>query len=269
MPIRGPKTTLLPLPLASPGFLPRITPTDVSQFVRLEQCERFLRLRLSERVGQKFMEPYGVAVQRITPLMTLSGRSFEDAVEGELGGRFRSVHYAMKYGGSHDRPANNKEVLNEARGLKAGEAVLLFQTRLEVEIGGWLIRGDVLFKARLFDYLGKLNIDGATEGYTRRARFGSTIPLEYAYAAWGQLPKPAKGHGDAFADFRPVTKDLLVAFQKRRLEAMEHVASRIPGNPNTQKTAFTLPDIVRYADKAHDLAQALDEFVRIERRRTG
>src|SRR5262249_4468452 len=47
-----------------------------------------------------------------------------------------------------------------------------------------------LFKARLFDYLGKLDIDGATEWYTKRARFGSTIPMEYAYAAWGQLPIP-------------------------------------------------------------------------------
>src|SRR5262249_53709782 len=30
----------------------RLTPTDVSQFVRLEQCERFLRFRLVERAGQ-------------------------------------------------------------------------------------------------------------------------------------------------------------------------------------------------------------------------
>jgi hypothetical protein len=143
MPIQSPKTTLLPLPLASPGFLPRITPTDVSQFVRLEQCERFLRLRLSERAGQKFMEPYGVGVQRITPLMTLSGRSFEDEVEGDLQGRFPSVHYAVKYGKAHDRPANNAEVLREAAGLKPGEVIILFQTRLEDEVGGWLLRGDV------------------------------------------------------------------------------------------------------------------------------
>ena len=29
----------------------RLTPTDVSQFVGLEQCERFLRFRLMERAG--------------------------------------------------------------------------------------------------------------------------------------------------------------------------------------------------------------------------
>jgi AAA domain len=122
-----------------------------------------------------------------------------------------------------------------------------------------------LFKARLFDNIGKLEIDGTSEWYTRRSRFSSSMPLEYAYAAWGQLPTPAPGRGDEFADFRAVTKDLLTAFQVRRLEAMEHVANSIQGNPNTQKTAFVLPDLAHYEDKAHDLAHALHEFVTIER----
>jgi len=121
------------------------------------------------------------------------------------------------------------------------------------------------FHARLFDYLGKLDADGQTEWYTRRSRFASSVPLEYAYAAWGQLPAPAEGKGDEFADFRGVTPALLTAFQARRLEALEHVARSVPGNPNTQKTAFVLPDVAKYEDKARDLAHALDEFVTIER----
>jgi hypothetical protein len=42
-----------------------------------------------------------------------------------------------------------------------------------------------IFRERVFDYLGKLVADGAQEPawYTRRARFGSQIPLEYAYVA--------------------------------------------------------------------------------------
>ncbi len=122
-----------------------------------------------------------------------------------------------------------------------------------------------LFKARMFDYLGKLDIDGVSEWYTRRSRFSSSVPLEYAYAAWGQLPKPGPGKGDVFADFRAVTRDLLTAFQVRRLEALEHVANSIQGNPNTQKTPFVLPDLAQYEDKADDLAHALHEFVTIER----
>ena len=122
-----------------------------------------------------------------------------------------------------------------------------------------------LFHARMFDYLGKLDIDGQSEWFTKRSRFASSIPLEYAYAAWGQLPPPRAGKGDEFADFRAVTPEILRAFQERRLEALEHVAASITGNPNTEKTPFVLPDLARYEDKAHDLAHALHEFVTIER----
>jgi hypothetical protein len=74
----------------------RLTPTDVSQFVRLEQCERFLRFRLAERAGQKFMEDYDVNPQRITPLLSLSGHEFEEGIEKAVGSHFRTVHYAAK-----------------------------------------------------------------------------------------------------------------------------------------------------------------------------
>src|SRR5262249_32604364 len=93
----------------------------------------------------------------------------------------------------------------------------------------------------------------------------SSVPLEYAYAAWKQLPLPEPGKGDVFADFRAVTKDLLTAFQARRLEAMEHITNSMQGNPYTQKTPFVLPDLAHYEDKARDFAPALHEFVMIER----
>ena len=123
-----------------------------------------------------------------------------------------------------------------------------------------------LFKARLFDYLGKLDIDGASEWYTQRSRFGSSMPLEYAYAAWGQLPTPKPGKGDEFADFRAVTHgpaDGLPgaaaggAGTRRQLD--------LTATRNTQKTPFVLPDLADYEDKADDLAHALHEFVTIER----
>jgi hypothetical protein len=121
------------------------------------------------------------------------------------------------------------------------------------------------FKARHFDYLGKLDIDGQSEWFTKRSRLASSIPLEYAYAAWGRLPPPRPGTGDEFADFRGLTGDVLTAFEGRRLEAMEHVTGSLRPNPNTQKTPFVLPDLATYEDKAHDLAHALHEFVTIER----
>jgi hypothetical protein len=121
------------------------------------------------------------------------------------------------------------------------------------------------FKARMFDYLGKLDVDGATEWYTKRSRFSSAVPMEYAYAAWGQLPPPEAGRGDEFSDFRTTTADFLRAFEARRLEAMAHVADSIQGDPNARKTSFVLPDLAGYEDMARSLAHALHEFVTIER----
>src|SRR5438874_2164037 len=108
-------TISLPVLLASAPI--RLTPTDVSQFVRLEQCERFLRFRLAERAGQKFMEDYDVTPQRITPLLSLSGHEFEEGVEKSLGKGFRAVHYAARAASAHNRPDNNREVVAEARRL--------------------------------------------------------------------------------------------------------------------------------------------------------
>src|SRR6516164_2324332 len=116
----------------------RLTPTDVSQFVRLEQCERFLRFRLAERAGQKFMEEYDVNPQRITPLLSLSGHEFEVGIEEALGKQFATVNYAKK-SAAHDRPDNNQEVITEVRKLKPGKSVLLFQPRLKTALQGWLL----------------------------------------------------------------------------------------------------------------------------------
>jgi hypothetical protein len=133
----------LPVLTPGPGQPLRITPTDVSQFVRLEQCERFLRFRLAERTGQDFMQAYDVVPQRISPLLTLSGRSFEEKIEKAIRQAFRSIHYAELASHAHNRPANDSDVVREARRLLEREVVVLFQPRLEVAIDGWLIRGDV------------------------------------------------------------------------------------------------------------------------------
>src|SRR5262249_2393207 len=104
---------------------------------------RFLRFRLAERAGQKFMEDYDVTPQRITPLLSLSGHEFEEDIEKTLGSHFRTVHYAAKASQDHNRPDNNQQVVTEARKLKPGKTVLLSQPRLEVELAGWLLRGDL------------------------------------------------------------------------------------------------------------------------------
>src|SRR5262245_55982586 len=97
-------TSLVPLPLVPDpaNQTLRISPTDVSQFVRLEQCERYLRFRLADRSGRTFMREYDVTPQRITPLLSLSGRRFEEAVEQTITKSYRSVQYADRTEGEVD-----------------------------------------------------------------------------------------------------------------------------------------------------------------------
>ena len=126
-----------------------------------------------------------------------------------------------------------------------------------------------LFHERLFDTGGKrVETDEAGEAteimYNRRSRHNSQIPLEYAYAAWDALPPPGVRE-DTFAPYRAATLADLVRLQKRRLDAVAHIAAQIPGNALTQKTAFVLPDLATFTDRADHLAAALREFVTIER----
>jgi hypothetical protein len=129
-----------------------------------------------------------------------------------------------------------------------------------------------LFRERMFDFWGKLDPsirpDEETPWYTNRARFNSQIPLEYAHAAWDDLPEPPPSASDAddtFAPYRVVNFQLLLDFQQRRLEAMEHITKDFKGNYLTEKTPFDLPDLAIFADTAANLAHALQEFETIER----
>jgi hypothetical protein len=122
-----------------------------------------------------------------------------------------------------------------------------------------------VFRERLFDSRGRLETDDASRWYTRRSRFNSQIPLEFVYAAWGELPEAAAGKSDDYAPFRGVTIDDVTQFHDRRLEAIEWVARDLRGNPYSTKTPFSLPDLETFVSKADSLAQALDEFLIVER----
>jgi len=120
----------------------RISPTDVAQFVRLEQCERYLKLRLRERVeGSGFLSDYGVVPQSIPPLLTRSGATFEQQVEARIGEGFRAINLRPDEEGSTGAPDHNQTVVEAVTDLAPGEAVVFFQPQLVVPIGEWQLRG--------------------------------------------------------------------------------------------------------------------------------
>ena len=123
-----------------------------------------------------------------------------------------------------------------------------------------------LFKRGIFDGWGQVTHTDDGKGWVQnRARFSSHYPLEYAYAAWAKLPQVLAIGEDEFAEFRGVTVGDWHAFQARRLDAMEWVANDFKGNRQTEKTSFALPDLSEWHGKAQTLADALDEFITIER----
>ena len=95
-----------------------------------------------------------------------------------------------------------------------------------------------LFKARMFDYLGKLDIDGVSEWFTRRSRFSQ---FHAAGVRLCRLGPACRSRQRARATCSPisgrVTKDMLTAFQVRRLEALEHVANSIQRQPEHAEDA--------------------------------
>ena len=132
------------------------------------------------------------------------------------------------------------------------------------------------FRARLFDATGRFEVTDADNAefdgafYTARARFNSQVPLEYAYAAWRELPSPEEGRIDLYRAYRGVTEDMLVGLMKRRLKALAHIADdffseSFRGNPKVRKTPFDLPELGEYHDRAETLAGAMEEFCLIER----
>ncbi len=128
-----------------------------------------------------------------------------------------------------------------------------------------------LFQRQVFDYIGKLDSPADPDEpanvnwITTRARFGSQLPLEYAYAAWDDLPPPDPGRADDVADYRAATPDLLTGFHARRLEAIQYIAGKLRPNRQTSLTPFDLTGLGTFSGKASTLADAIAEFVTIER----
>src|SRR5688500_4168701 len=86
-----------------------LSPTDISQFLRLERCERFLRLRMYEREsGRNFLYDFGVVGQELPPILGRSGENFEKNIIAKLGQGFTLADFSAtpRQDGSRRLPDN-------------------------------------------------------------------------------------------------------------------------------------------------------------------
>ena len=132
-----------PIPFDSATQTRAITPTDVTQFIRHAQCERFLRLQLHARNAEHdFLYKNNVQPQPIPPLLSSSGSDFETKIEKILPTARTQKFESKTTGGQRRREPNNARVVELARELKNGEMLWLLQPRLEAIVGAWNLRGD-------------------------------------------------------------------------------------------------------------------------------
>ncbi len=142
------------------------TPTDVSQFLRLDGCERYIRLRLYQRAnGDDFLYDYDVAPQAITPLLSAVGLDFERRVEKAAAEAFASLHLADPNSGNTQDLAqaargltDNALVAERAGLLGNGDTLLLFQPRLAASLGIWSVVGDADIVRLHRDDAGQLHV---------------------------------------------------------------------------------------------------------------
>lgn len=136
-----------------------VSPTDLSQYVRLDQCQRFLRLQLHTRQwGESYLSDYDVVQQTIPPILTRSGATFEERVERDVSNRFPSTRLDADHRRAAHARDNNADVLQIARRLAPGDTHAIFQPRLEAHIGDWKLRGDIDLLLLQLDDTGSLNI---------------------------------------------------------------------------------------------------------------
>ena len=142
----------------------KITPTDVTQFIRYAQCERFLRLQLHARnADYDFLYQNGLKPQPIPPLLSQSGSDFEQQIEKILqenpAPTAQMVDFASgTTGGQRRRDPNNQRVIEMARELKNGQTLWLLQPRLEAIVGAWNLRGDADMLRLERDEMGTLHL---------------------------------------------------------------------------------------------------------------
>ena len=58
----------------------RLSPTSLSQYVRLENCERYLRFRLVPEDDERLEKKWSLTIQPLTPLLQESGQDFEQDI---------------------------------------------------------------------------------------------------------------------------------------------------------------------------------------------
>lgn len=110
---------------------PRLNVTSLSQYVRLQNCDRFLRFRLCRDDERRLRQKWNITIQPLTPLLKESGLEFERQVGQQIAAR-----------GEHVVDLEREETQATIAWLrKAKDPVILLQANLEAPLGHYRVNG--------------------------------------------------------------------------------------------------------------------------------
>ncbi|MEZ4495396.1 MAG: PD-(D/E)XK nuclease family protein [Thermomicrobiales bacterium] len=123
---------------------PRLTATDIASWLRLSQCDRFLRFQLEYRNERRsdasgFLEELDVAPQPLPSLLTGSGVGFEETILSQIA----QLMPLRRFDEDRRSGNDNSRLVRSIEALVAGERIAITQPRLHIELAGWELRGDL------------------------------------------------------------------------------------------------------------------------------
>ncbi|MFZ1396822.1 MAG: PD-(D/E)XK nuclease family protein, partial [Candidatus Promineifilaceae bacterium] len=117
--------------MSSPD-LPTLSVTSLSQYVRYNNCDRYLRLRLRPDEERQMRQRWGITIQPLTPLLREAGLDFEQTVETAVDNLGEQVV----------RLGDDAPVSDTLAWLRVAQApVILLQAPLEARLGNYQVNG--------------------------------------------------------------------------------------------------------------------------------
>lgn len=110
--------------------MPRLAPTDLTSFLRLESCERFLWYRLHPRETRRLFQGQGLAEQPLTPLLSVRGAQRE-----------RACHEALADSGHRILDLRRGPPADTLERLGTGQAITLVEAPVQGVLGGFACAG--------------------------------------------------------------------------------------------------------------------------------
>ncbi|HEY0736240.1 MAG TPA: AAA domain-containing protein [Herpetosiphonaceae bacterium] len=129
-------------------MIEQLAPTAISQFIRLDACQRFLYFTLHPETTRELRERYGARVRPLSPLLKQAGQRFEDQVVETLRGKHTIV----------DLSKGGVQATIEALAQVGREPVILTQAALEGTIGEWRSAGRADLIEAIRDKRGRLHV---------------------------------------------------------------------------------------------------------------